>query len=320
MPSGPPDGMPSASLDRMRIHRFVAILITALALTMTSAHVLEMPQKLAYDLELYGAVNASMYRYFAIVGGVYEILAILLVVALAWRGRHAGHARWRWAAAFAVVLAFVSWLILVQPVNSAIAAGASWTEELRARWEYGHLVGFVLMLVGFIALVYETVLHVPAEEHAIHVETARTIRASPERLAALYLDFEQWPRVWPETIRGTQVLGSNGKTSTVDVEHATAGTVRNVVTVTSPREIVLEEEKPRYKARFVNRFMPASAGSRYVMSGDIVLRGPWRFLGWLARPVVRRQMQRYTLAPMQRAAESTGTSLGAWLSATNGVA
>jgi hypothetical protein len=47
--------------------RFVTLLLTALALTMTSAHVLEMH----YEAELYSAVNTTLYRYFAVVGGVY---------------------------------------------------------------------------------------------------------------------------------------------------------------------------------------------------------------------------------------------------------
>jgi hypothetical protein len=73
------------------------------------------------------------------------------VGALAWRARNEPSARWTLAAASSVSLALVSWLILVQPVNSAIAHGASWS-DLRTRWETGHLVGFVFSLTGFIAL------------------------------------------------------------------------------------------------------------------------------------------------------------------------
>lgn len=168
--------MPSASRFGMHIHRLLAIVITALSLTMTSAHVLEMPQKLSYDLAMYTAVNGSLYRYFAIVGGIYQISSIVAVVALALRGRHELHARWRWAAALGVTLSFLSWLILVEPVNSAVASGAGWTEGLRLRWELGHLVGFVLVLAGFVALVAETVLQVPAREHPAGAEVGHPIR------------------------------------------------------------------------------------------------------------------------------------------------
>jgi hypothetical protein len=287
----------------MRIHRAFALVISALALTMTSAHVLEMPQKLSYDLPLYTAVNGSLYLYFAIVGGSYQVFAIILVAALAWRTRGAPHAKLRWLAAAAITLAFVSWLILVQPVNAAIADGASWA-TLRTRWEYGHLVGFVFSLTGFIALVIETMAHLPAAP-PVHVEAARTVRASPEQLMALYLDFAGWPRLVRATIRGAHLVATDGTTSTVEVDHATAGTVRNVVTVTAPNQIALDEDKPLYSAHFVNRFDPTPEGCRYQLIADIELRGAWRALSWLVPAIARRQLQRSVLAPMQRAAEAS---------------
>ena len=56
--------------------RFITILLAALALTMESAHVLELPQKMQYDAHMYAAVNTTLYRYFAIVGGVYQLGSI----------------------------------------------------------------------------------------------------------------------------------------------------------------------------------------------------------------------------------------------------
>lgn len=132
----------------MRIHRFFALVIGALTLTMTSAHVLEMPQKLNYDISFYSAVNGTLYRDFATVGGLYTVLSILVVGALAWRARRRPSAPWSWTAAGCFLATFVSWLILVAPVNSAAAEGVSWA-ELRPRWEVGHLVGFMLSLAGF---------------------------------------------------------------------------------------------------------------------------------------------------------------------------
>ena len=46
--------------------RFITIVLSALALTMTSAHVLELPQKMTYTAEMYAAVNTTLYRYFAL--------------------------------------------------------------------------------------------------------------------------------------------------------------------------------------------------------------------------------------------------------------
>ncbi len=40
----------------------ITIVLAALALTMESAHMLELPQKMQYDVQVYTAVNATLYR------------------------------------------------------------------------------------------------------------------------------------------------------------------------------------------------------------------------------------------------------------------
>jgi len=42
------------------VWRLLTLLLTALALTMESAHVLELPQKMRWGAELYAAVNDSL--------------------------------------------------------------------------------------------------------------------------------------------------------------------------------------------------------------------------------------------------------------------
>ncbi len=144
-----------------------------------------------------------------------------------------------------------------------------------------------------------TVLEIDDVARSVHVEATRTIDAPADRLMALYLDVEHWPQLFPATIRGTHVVSTDGPVTTVDVDHATAGTVRNVVTVTGPHEITLDEIKPRYHARFVNRFEPVAGGCRYTVTADIALHGALRALRWLVRPIARRQIRRFVLEPMQ---------------------
>lgn len=157
----------------LRLWRFLALVLSALALTMTSAHVLELPQKMQYDAQLYSAVNTTLYRYFALAGGVYSIGSLVSAGVLAFlvRGRRPA---FRWALAGAVLLAlwFVSWLVLVVPVNSQIAAAlksapesvpALWM-QLRERWEYGHAAGFIIQLLGFASLALSVVVETPADE------------------------------------------------------------------------------------------------------------------------------------------------------------
>lgn len=154
----------------LRIWRFITIVLAALALTMSSAHVLELPQKMQYEAQLYSAVNTTMYRYFAIVGGVYSMGSIVAAVVLAFLVRNHRPAFW-WALAGSVLLVlwFASWLSLVAPVNNQVAAALESAPEsvpglwmrLRERWEYGHAAGFVIQLLGFSALVISVVIETP---------------------------------------------------------------------------------------------------------------------------------------------------------------
>jgi hypothetical protein len=162
----------------LRIWRFLTIIVAALALTMTSAHVLELPQKMQYDAQLYSAVNTTMYRYFATVGGIYSMGSIIAAGVLAFLVRKSRSVfRWTLAGALLLVLWFISWLTLVAPVNNQIAAALQSSPEtlpalwmqLRERWEYGHATGFVIQLLGFCALVISVLADTPRSLGNIHV-------------------------------------------------------------------------------------------------------------------------------------------------------
>src|SRR5262245_4988251 len=142
----------------LKTWRFITIVLAALALTMESAHVLELPQKMQYDAPMYAAVNTTLYRYFAIVGGAYQVGSIVVAAVLTFlvRKRQPSFG-WTLTGAVCLLLAFGIWLTVVAPVNSQVAealrsAPASvptvWM-QLRNQWEYGHAAGFVMQLVGF---------------------------------------------------------------------------------------------------------------------------------------------------------------------------
>jgi hypothetical protein len=112
--------------------RFVVLLLAALTLTMEAAHVLELPQKLSYSIDFYTAVNSTMYRYFALVGGPLTLLTLLtgaaLVVVL--RG-HAGF-RWTLAGVAAYYLAFAVWLVVVAREQQGREGGGGFVVAARA--------------------------------------------------------------------------------------------------------------------------------------------------------------------------------------------
>jgi hypothetical protein len=115
---------------------------------------------------MYAAVNTTLYRYFAIVGGPYQIGAIVSAIVLTVLvRRQPAIFRWTLAGTLLLIAAFVSWLILVLPVNREVAAAlevsppavpALWV-QLHDRWEYGHATGFGLHLAGFCSLVMSAV-------------------------------------------------------------------------------------------------------------------------------------------------------------------
>jgi hypothetical protein len=144
-----------------RLLRASALVLAALSLTMTSAHVLEMPQKMRLSPALYSEINGTLYRWFASVGGAYTVLAIgaAWLLALSARKTRAVFAKAS-IAAMLMSAALVSWLVVVLPVNRSVASvlsrrpadlPATWA-LLRPRWEYGHVLGFVLSLAGFCVL------------------------------------------------------------------------------------------------------------------------------------------------------------------------
>jgi hypothetical protein len=162
----------------LKVWRFFTLLLTALALTMESAHVLELPQKMLYNASLYAAVNTTLYRYFAIVGGVYQLASIGLAIVLAFLVYKQQSFRWTMGGALGLLLAFGIWLAIVAPVNSQVAAALRSTPQsvpalwmqLRLRWEYGHVAGFVMQLIGFCALLISVLIEASPERRLTNTD------------------------------------------------------------------------------------------------------------------------------------------------------
>lgn len=154
----------------LKTWRCIIIVLAALALTMESAHVLELPQKMQYDAQIYAAVNTTLYRYFAIVGGVYQVGSIVMSAVLTFlvRKRQPSFG-WTLTSACCLLLAFGIWLAAVAPVNSQVAEAfrsapesllAVWM-RLRNQWEDGYAAGFIVQLVGFCTLVFSVLVETP---------------------------------------------------------------------------------------------------------------------------------------------------------------
>lgn len=151
----------------LRIWRFVAICLTALTLSLTFCHLLEMPPKMQYGEGLYMTVQHSLYQYFAWVGAFAEVGAVACLVVLSVllrNGRAVFHLTL--AATLCIAAGLGVWFVVVSPANAQMAQWSSmplpanWT-DVRRQWEFGHAASAVLDLVGFGALVLSVVVDTP---------------------------------------------------------------------------------------------------------------------------------------------------------------
>ncbi len=146
------------------------MLLSALTLGLTFAHVLELPQRLGYGADLWMSLTRpnALYRFFGVIGGPLEIAAVVAVCALAVAVRRRVFTRRLMLGAAALhVAALACWIGVVAPANVEIGRWMAngippaW-ERWRVQWESGHAAGFVLLLFGFCLLV----VAVLTESHA----------------------------------------------------------------------------------------------------------------------------------------------------------
>jgi hypothetical protein len=159
----------------IRTWRFVTVLLVALLLGLAFAHVLERPAKMLYDAELYVTLQKTLYVAWGPpnLGGFLEPAAILATLSLAVLLRKRKRAFWlTLAAGFALLLAFpVVFFIFVAPANAAFLAATpssiprDWM-ELRASWEIGHAIRFVLQMLALSLLILSVLLETENDNHA----------------------------------------------------------------------------------------------------------------------------------------------------------
>jgi hypothetical protein len=144
----------------MRTWHVVTLVLVALVLGTSFAHVLQWPAKLQYDGPLYTRLQNTLYVRWGppSLTGFAEPAAIVAVLVLAALLRHDRPA-FMLVAAGVLLLAFpVIFYWRVEPANTAFrAAGLAGTvpkewAAWRTRWETGHALRFVLHLLAFVLL------------------------------------------------------------------------------------------------------------------------------------------------------------------------
>src|SRR5688572_28882733 len=92
---------------------------------MGGADLLELPVRAAYESQFYMQVTSTLYRFFGLIGGPVQVLALVFAAGLAWRVRARPSLRLTFAGTLCLALSLLSWFLLVQPVNAA------WSDALR---------------------------------------------------------------------------------------------------------------------------------------------------------------------------------------------
>jgi uncharacterized membrane protein len=139
--------------------RSANLIAAAVAVLAPMAHVLELPNKLALDGQLWVAVQQHLYRGWGpIIGGPVEFAALVTSVALlVMRRRDRRTARFTLAAAVAYGAMIVTFFVFNDPVNAALN---TWTPEsfpvdwqaYRTQWEMGHALAAFFSLFALAAI------------------------------------------------------------------------------------------------------------------------------------------------------------------------
>lgn len=144
-----------------RTLQIVALSLTALGLAPGASHLMQLPVKMGYPAEMYAAVTSSLYSWYGLVGGIIQVGALVAVTLLAIRARRLPAGALAAASAGALFASLLLWGFVVGPVNAAWADAVNLGptpfvaayDELRGRWEYGHLMAFIAWLTGWFGLV-----------------------------------------------------------------------------------------------------------------------------------------------------------------------
>jgi hypothetical protein len=149
--------------------QFITLMLTSLSLSLSMTHLLELPQRMQFDQQLWIRVTVfeNVYKLFGTVGAAFEITALLTAIVLAFlvRGRGATF-YWTMCGAIFLLLALVSWIVFVAPMNAEFARWLAnpipvdWA-RYRNQWEYAHAVNAVIKIMGLSSIAISVLVEIP---------------------------------------------------------------------------------------------------------------------------------------------------------------
>jgi hypothetical protein len=145
----------------IRVWRFITLMLAAFSLSLSMTHLLELPQRIQFDQQLWIRVTVieNIYRLFGTIGAFFEIAAILTAIMLVVLVRKYGSTfYWTLGGAMLLAIAFVSWIIFIAPMNAEFAKWlttpipSNWM-QYRDQWEYAHATNALIKIIGLSFLV-----------------------------------------------------------------------------------------------------------------------------------------------------------------------
>jgi hypothetical protein len=153
----------------IKIFQFATLVLTAFSMSLSMTHLLELPQRIKFDQQLWVKVTVfeGVYKYFGSVGAFFEVGAILAAFILAFLLRgHGSVFYWALSGAIVLAIALASWLIFVNSANAELARWLTepvppdWTRT-RDQWEYAHAVNAFIKIIGFSLLAVSVIIKTP---------------------------------------------------------------------------------------------------------------------------------------------------------------
>ena len=154
--------------------QFTTLMLASFSLSLSMTHLLELPQRMQFDQQLWIRVTVfeNVYKLFGTVGAAFEITAILTAIVLAFLIRKHGMTfYWTLAGAVFLILAFISWIVFVAPMNAEFAKWLTipipvdWM-RYRDQWEYAHAVNAVIKIMGLGFLTIGALVEPPKNHEA----------------------------------------------------------------------------------------------------------------------------------------------------------
>jgi hypothetical protein len=146
--------------------RFVMLMLAAFSVSLSMTHLLELLPRMQFGQQLWVEVTVfhDVYTLFGSVGAVFECGAIVTAFLVAFLVRKRGRTfSWTLSGAIVLLVAFVSWILFVAPMNAVFATWLTnpvppdWT-RYRNQWEYAHALNAFIKIAGLSLLLLSVIM------------------------------------------------------------------------------------------------------------------------------------------------------------------